>query len=48
MPHDVVSFERLAAEAAIRHSDRGWPSNKDEAWRFTNINAIKNADFSPS
>ena len=48
MPHDIVSFDRLTAEAAMRHSDRGWPSSKDEAWRFTNINAIRKADFSPA
>jgi len=48
MPHDVVSFERLAADAASRYADNGWPGSKDEAWRFTNINAIRKTTFSPA
>jgi len=48
MPHDVVSFERLAADAASRYADNGWPGSKDEAWRFTNINAIRKSTFSPA
>ena len=48
MPHDVVSFERLAADAASRYADNGWPGSKDEAWRFTNINAIRKTEFSPA
>lgn len=48
MPHDAVSFERLTADAALRHAERGWPSSKDEAWRFTNINAIRKAEFLPA
>ncbi|HCP18944.1 MAG TPA: hypothetical protein DIT62_06715, partial [Alphaproteobacteria bacterium] len=48
MPHDVISFERLTADASSRYAKNGWPSSKDEAWRFTNINAIRSAQFAPA
>ena len=34
--------------AIARFADAGFPTTKDEDWRFTNVNPIKELDFKPS
>src|SRR5215468_1891918 len=34
--------------AMARFADRGFPTTRDEAWRFTNVGAISRADFRPA
>ena len=42
-------LEMLMSAAAARHAARdGWPTTKDEAWRFTNLNALRARDFTPA
>ncbi len=48
MPHEPLNFDHLTAAAAERHEQNGWPGSRDEAWRFTNLNAIKAKQFTPA
>ena len=48
MPHESMSFDHLSAAAAKRHEQNGWPGSRDEAWRFTNLNAIKALSLTPA
>jgi Fe-S cluster assembly protein SufD len=48
MPHEPMSFQHLAAAAAKRHEQNGWPGSRDEAWRYTNLNALKAQTFTPA
>ena len=48
MPHEPMSFDHLSAAAAKRHEQNGWPGSRHEAWRFTNLNAIKAQSFTPA
>ncbi len=44
----AISPASIRAEAAARFQAKGWPTSKDEAWRFTNLNALRGRDFIPA
>ena len=48
MPHDAINFAKITAEAAARHAENGWPKQRDEAWRFTDLNAIREMTLAPA
>ena len=48
MPHEAINFAKMTAEAAVRHAENGWPKQRDEAWRFTNLNAIRDLTLAPA
>ncbi len=37
----------VSAAAAERFIEGGFPKPTEEAWRFTNLNALSNRDFQP-
>ena len=48
MPHEAINFAKITAEAAARHAENGWPKQRDEAWRFTDLNAIREMTLAPA
>ena len=48
MPHEAINFAKITAEAAARHAENGWPKQRDEAWRFTDLNAIREMALAPA
>ncbi|HEV7745310.1 MAG TPA: Fe-S cluster assembly protein SufD [Pyrinomonadaceae bacterium] len=44
----VAWLERLRAAAMERFEESGFPSVKDEEWKYTNVAAIAAADFQPA
>ena len=48
MPHDAINFAKITADAAARHAENGWPKQRDEAWRFTDLNAIREMALAPA
>ena len=48
MPHEAINFAKITADAAARHAENGWPKQRDEAWRFTDLNAIREMTLAPA
>ena len=48
MPHEAINFAKITADAAARHAENGWPKQRDEAWRFTDLNAIREMALAPA
>ena len=48
MPHEAINFAKIIADAAARHAENGWPKQRDEAWRFTDLNAIREMALAPA
>ena len=44
----VAWLERLRASAMERFEESGFPSVKDEEWKYTNVAAIASVDFKPA
>ena len=45
-PNQPKWLRELRNEAFARFCETGFPTTKDEDWRFTNVNAISHASFS--
>ena len=46
--HDPHWLRAKRTEAMARFAERGFPTARDEAWRFTNVGAIARSEFRPA
>jgi Fe-S cluster assembly protein SufD len=45
--HELPWLDSLRAAAARRFSERGWPTPRDEAWKYTNVAPVVKKGFVP-